>query len=198
MNSRVAILVDGNTISANFAAEIWDIGARHGAVGSVRAYGDSACNSGWQDAIGYRMIHAATGQNAADELLSVDAMALAMSKKFGAVVIAGSDTVFSQLAQRIRELGVKVIGVNETKVSQFYRAVCSEFVQIGSKVAGVKERKSTRTFEGVTKFDAKNRRDIAAYCEKRRETRIDDFLANVAGAHDNRRHRSGNIMVRLS
>lgn len=211
MDLRVAILVDGDNISAPYAAEIWDIGARYGAVEVVRVYGNAICNFGWQDAIGYRMIHTIAGKNVSDMLLSFDAMDIATHGKTDVFIIASSGRDFSHLARRIREQGIKVIGVGEARVPQSYRAVCSEFIQVGPAIARAVKCNVSQHPTGVTEIDAKIRKVIAANSQKglgvpieelsvqmkqEHETQISTYLGAHAGLYDLDPRGSG-AMVRL-
>lgn len=90
MTGRVAIFVDGENLSAIHARAIPSIGAAAGSPDVARVYMNAACNSEWHAAAGFRLIHAGIGKNAADLLLSIEAMELAMSQAFSSVVIASS------------------------------------------------------------------------------------------------------------
>ncbi|MCV2865605.1 NYN domain-containing protein [Albidovulum sediminicola] len=94
---------------------------------------NAACNSDWHGAAGFRLIHAGTGKNAADLLLCIDAMELAMGQSFSDVVIASSDGDFAHLAVQLRERGLRVIGVGEAKAPPLFRAACTRFEVVSGK-----------------------------------------------------------------
>jgi len=125
--ARVAILIDGDNISARHAARIVAFGAAAGRVDLSRAYADASNGSCWTAVPGIRLMHAGTGKNAADLLLSIDAIELALTEPYETFVIASSDGDFVHLATRLRELGRHVIGVGEDKTPAPFRAACTRF-----------------------------------------------------------------------
>jgi hypothetical protein len=133
MDQPLAVLVDGDNISGKQAAEILTIAGRHGNPVVVRVYLDARRGSDWHGALGYRMLHAGCGKNAADILLALDAMELALSGGMRRFVLASSDGDFSHLALRLRELGAKVIGIGEAKAPESFRASSTAFVELGAR-----------------------------------------------------------------
>ena len=131
MKQHVAVLVDGDNISGKHAAQILSIAAERGDPSICRVYTDAQRPSDWHGAIGYRMFHSGTGKNAADILLALDAMELAIVKNVSCFVIASSDGDFTHLAARLREYGATVIGVGEVKAPNSFRGCCSQFVEVG-------------------------------------------------------------------
>ena len=127
MVARVAILIDGDNISAVHAARIAALGKSAGRVDAYRAYADATNGSGWNAVPGVRLVHAGTGKNAADLLLSIDAMELGLVEAFETFVLATSDGDFTHLAIRLRERGHCVIGAGEQKAPKPFRAACSRF-----------------------------------------------------------------------
>lgn len=77
-----------------------------------------------------RLIHAGAGKNAADVLLSIDAMELALRDGVEGFVIASSDGDFAHIANRLREGGRAVVGVGEGKTPPCFRAACTVFEAI--------------------------------------------------------------------
>jgi len=169
MTQPVALLVDGDNISGRNAAAILGIAMKHGDPIVVRAYLDAQRASDWHGAIGYRLIHAGSGKNAADILLAIDAMDLVHSRTAMRFIIATSDGDFTHLAVRLRELGAKVIGVGEAKAPRMFRASCSTFVELGVQPT-VKLVLKAPT--GVTELDLKIRAMIAQHSKKGAGMRI--------------------------
>lgn len=125
---RLALLVDGDNLSALHAARLMSEASRRGRIDCARVYADATRRVDWAAAPGWRVIHAGGGKNAADLLLCLDAMELALERSFQAVALASSDGDFAHLAQRLRERGVMVMGLGEAKTPDRFRAACSEFV----------------------------------------------------------------------
>lgn len=127
---RVAVLVDGDNISAAHADRILAEAARLGRVDVSRAYAAADRPSGWMSAPGYRLVNAGSGKNAADVLLCIDAMELALLGGLTAFAIATSDGDFTHLAQRLRERGLAVLGLGEDKAPPMFRAACTDFTRL--------------------------------------------------------------------
>lgn len=134
--SRVSVFVDGENISANFALRIFNAAQELGELDLLRVYGDAGRLTGWEDTAGFRLIHSGIGKNAADLLLTVDAMERALSGACDAVVIASSDGDFRHLAERLREQGLTVMGIGQEKAGLRFKASCSRFVSLSQKTAG--------------------------------------------------------------
>ncbi|WP_247651374.1 NYN domain-containing protein [Roseovarius autotrophicus] len=180
MAEPVALLVDGDNISGKHAASILGIAAKHGDPSVVRAYLDAKLASDWHASIGYRLVHAGSGKNAADILLALDAMELILSRGMKCFIIATSDGDFTHLAHRLREHGAKVIGIGEVKAPQSFRATCSSFVEIQAPQA---LKLVPRTPAGVTEMDQKIRAIIAAHSKKGAGMRITDLAPKMHVQH---------------
>jgi hypothetical protein len=180
MAQSVSVLVDGDNISGKHAAQILSVAAQHGELTVVRVYADAQRPSCWHGAIDYRMLHAGTGKNAADILLALDAMELALTRNMRCFVIASSDGDFTHLATRLREHGATVIGIGEAKAPHTFRACCSKFVEIGTKpeirlvpISGTK----------LTALDQKIRAMIATHSKKAAGMRMADLSAKMHSQH---------------
>ena len=163
MVQSVAVLVDGDNISSKHGAAILSIAATHGDPIVARVYLDAQRGSDWHSATGFRLIHAGTGKNAADLLMAIDAMDLCHAKAATRFVIASSDGDFSHLAVRLRELGIKVIGVGEAKAPRMFRASCSSFVELGAKPT---VKLVPKLPAGITDLDLKIRSMIAQHSQQ--------------------------------
>lgn len=180
MAQSVAVLVDGDNISGKHAAAILGIAAKHGDPSVVRAYLDAKLASDWHASIGYRLVHAGSGKNAADILLALDAMELILSRGMQCFIIATSDGDFTHLALRLREHGAKVIGIGEAKAPQSFRATCSNFVEVGTQNA---LKIVPRTLAGVTEMDQNIRAMIAAHSKKGAGMRIVELAPKMHVQH---------------
>lgn len=132
----VAVLVDGETLSAKYVGQI---ALRARALGTVtvrRVYLDAQKTTDWQGGPqGFRLMHAGTGKTAADLLLALDAMELALREGVSRFVIASSERDFSHLALRLREYGRQVTGIGETRTPQIFRDACETFVTLSPAAA---------------------------------------------------------------
>lgn len=137
MTRRIAVLVDGDNISPVHSPRIMAEAAKLGRVDLARVYGNASRPSDWLTTPGFRMIHAGCGKNAADVLLCIDAMELALTGDWAGFVIASSDGDFVHLAQRLRERGLEVLGIGEAKASAGFRGACATFTIISHAASSV-------------------------------------------------------------
>lgn len=177
MIKHMAVLVDGDNISATHAAQIDRITQHNGPAHIRRVYLDAKRASGWHDVSGFRVIHSGSGKNATDLLLSIDAMELALSGKLNGFVIVSSDGDFTHLAQRLREYGLDVVGVGDQKAPQALRAACTRFHQLGAECA------SPATRAAVSDLDRKIRDMIARHSQKARGIRLNQLAPWMHAEH---------------
>lgn len=128
MTRRVALLVDGDNVPPALVSRILAEAEKLGRVDVARVYGAVSRNPGWDAVAGFRMMHAGSGKNGADLLLTIDAMELALLGGFEDFVLVSSDRDFSHLALRLRERGCHVLGLGEAKATAEFRAAFSRFV----------------------------------------------------------------------
>ena len=138
----VALLVDGENLSVDLAQTLIAEAQRFGVPTVRRAYGLATAVSRWHLA-GFRPVQTHPGKNAADLLLCVEAMHLALRDAFHTIIIASSDRDFTYVQTHLRELGHCVIGMGEPKTPVEFRAACSAFVELVRIGAAVKPDRGT-------------------------------------------------------
>lgn len=180
MAQAVAVFVDGDNISGKHAAQIRAIAASYGEPTTVRVYTDAQRHSEWHAANGFRMLHAGTGKNAADILLSLDALELVLTRQTRCFVIASSDGDFTHVAERLRDYGATVVGVGEAKAPATLRACCNHFVEIAPE--GQKPR-AADPGPSVTPLDLKIRAMIAMHSKQGAGIRIAELGQNMHRQH---------------
>jgi hypothetical protein len=163
MAQRVAVFVDGENLASSHAAGIMRIAAERGDVLLARVYGNLGKLNGWSDAARYAVVHAGTGKNATDVLLSLDALELALAGRFDACVVASSDSDFSHLVVKLRERGIRAIGTGEVKTPAQFRSKCTEFVVLGG--AGVSDKPVAHPSAGIARDE------------------LDDWIENAVAEH---------------
>lgn len=142
----VAILLDAENIHSDHLEFIVDKAQHYGVVTIRRAYGDWSSVSvrhyaGRLNKFGFTAIHhfaTHTGKNSSDMMLSVDAMNLMYQpNRPDVVVLATSDSDFTTLAVKLRELGVRVVGVGNGNSAQFLTDACDVFYCIPNTEEGM-------------------------------------------------------------
>lgn len=124
---RLAVFVDGENIAADHACAIWALALCLAQPILSRVYGDACKLVKWHEQAHFNLIHAGTGKNATDLLLCIDALDFALTGGCDTILLASSDRDFSHLALRLREKGLRVIGVGEAKTGPRFRAAVSAF-----------------------------------------------------------------------
>ena len=133
---KVAVLIDAdNTQSSKIGDALQEISTL-GRIAVKRAYGNwrKEYLKGWEPEIKRFAIKAAqqfdcaVGKNATDMALTIDAMDLLHSHEYHAFAIVASDSDYTPLAIRLREAGVKVIGVGSRQATESFRNACDEFL----------------------------------------------------------------------
>ncbi|WP_404384165.1 NYN domain-containing protein [Knoellia locipacati] len=133
--TRVAVLIDCDNISAKHAQTILAETAAHGTLSIKRAYGDWVGSqlSGWKPELFKLAIQPVqqfayvTGKNATDTALIIDAMDLLYSGNVDAFCIVSSDSDFTRLAMRLRESGRRVYGIGAQKTPESFTNACDRF-----------------------------------------------------------------------
>ena len=121
----VALLIDGENISPDLAAQMLVEAGKFGGVMIRRVYGNltSPNMQGWKEMMthyalqGMHQMQTVTGKNAADIALAIDAMDLFYRDRVTRFCIVGSDSDYTPLVLRLRSAGCIVIGIGEPKTS---------------------------------------------------------------------------------
>ncbi|MEM6890400.1 MAG: NYN domain-containing protein [Pseudomonadota bacterium] len=148
----LAVLIDADNVPAKFAPAILEEVKSIGEPALRRVYGDwsSGQLSGWSEVIrnlglvAHQESANTTGKNASDIGLVIDAMDILHGGRFDGFVLVSSDSDFTALANRLREDGLTVIGIGETKAPDSLRNVCNRFIIIENLLNSSPEDKNTR------------------------------------------------------
>jgi len=135
---RFAVLIDADNVPyANVKGMMEEI-AKYGTPTFKRIYGDwtKPTVSGWKSVLLENAITPiqqysyTTGKNATDSAMIIDAMDILYTGKVDGFCIISSDSDFTRLALRLRESGVKVIGMGQKKTPSPFIAACDKFIYI--------------------------------------------------------------------
>ena len=160
---RLAVIIDADNVPyANITAMLEEI-AKYGLPTFKRIYGDwtKPNLSGWKNVLLENAITPVQqygytkGKNATDSAMIIDAMDILYSGKVDGFCIVSSDSDFTRLATRLREAGMKVIGMGEQKTPTPFIASCNKFIYVeilGEEDAeegeNPKEKKGTKQKDG--------------------------------------------------
>lgn len=135
---RLAVLIDADNIPYANVKEMLEEIAKYGTPTFKRIYGDwtKPTVSGWKTVL---LEHAitpvqqyayTTGKNATDSAMIIDAMDILYSGRVDGFCIVSSDSDFTRLATRLREAGMKVIGIGEKKTPRAFISACEKFIYL--------------------------------------------------------------------
>ncbi|MBQ3104468.1 MAG: NYN domain-containing protein [Lachnospiraceae bacterium] len=135
MGRQVAVLIDGDNISAKYARYIKQEAMQYGNIQICRMYGSVSSPSvkSWykvmpeQGIMPVLQISYANGKSVADQALTIDAMDLLYTGDIDVFCLVSSDSDFTKLAYRLKEFGKKVIGMGEQKTKEALAKACDEF-----------------------------------------------------------------------
>ncbi len=133
---RLAVLIDADNVPYSNVKGMMEEIAKYGTPTTKRIYADwtRPNAAGWKAVL---LEHAITpvqqysytsGKNSSDSALIIDAMDLLYTEKVDGFCIVSSDSDFTRLAIRLRESGMKVIGIGEKKTPSSLIAACDRFI----------------------------------------------------------------------
>ncbi|HLA56281.1 MAG TPA: NYN domain-containing protein [Flavobacterium sp.] len=135
---KLAVLIDADNVPYSNVKGMMEEIAKYGTPTTKRIYADwtRPNATGWKAVL---LEHAITpvqqysytvGKNSSDSALIIDAMDLLYTGKVDGFCIVSSDSDFTRLAIRLRESGMKVIGIGERKTPASLIAACDRFIYI--------------------------------------------------------------------
>lgn len=135
---RLAVLIDADNIPyINVKGMLEEI-AKYGTPTFKRIYGDWTLPTvaGWKSVLLENAITPVQqysytkGKNSTDSAMIIDAMDILYSGKVDGFCLVSSDSDFTRLATRLREAGMKVIGIGEKKTPAPFIVACDKFVYL--------------------------------------------------------------------
>lgn len=153
---KLAVLIDADNVPYSNVKGMMEEIAKYGTPTTKRIYADwtKPNANGWKAVL---LEHAITpiqqysytvGKNSSDSALIIDAMDLLYSDKLDGFCIVSSDSDFTRLAIRLRESGMKVIGIGEKKTPSAFIAACDRFVFIEVLDGAIKKTRVTANGRG--------------------------------------------------
>ncbi len=144
---KLAVLIDADNVPYSNVKGMLEEITKYGTPTFKRIYGDwtAPTLSGWktvllQNAITPVQQYSYTsGKNSSDSALIIDAMDILYTGGVDGFCIVSSDSDFTRLATRLREAGMKVVGIGEKKTPYAFIAACNKFIYIEILKKEVKE-----------------------------------------------------------
>jgi uncharacterized LabA/DUF88 family protein len=135
---RLAVLIDADNVPYANIKEMLEEITKYGTPTFKRIYADwtKPTVAGWKTVLLENAITPiqqysyTTGKNSSDSAMIIDAMDILYSGKVDGFCIVSSDSDFTRLAIRLREAGMKVIGIGEKKTLKPFITACDKFIYI--------------------------------------------------------------------
>lgn len=150
---KLAVLIDADNVPYSNVKGMMEEITKFGTPTTKRIYADwtKPNANGWKSVL---LEHAITpiqqysytvGKNSSDSAMIIDAMDLLYSDKVDGFCIVSSDSDFTRLAIRLRESGMKVIGIGEKKTPNSFIVACDRFIYIEVLDGAIKKKSPKRT-----------------------------------------------------
>ncbi len=154
---RMAMLIDGDNAQPSLVVKLLAEAGKYGAPTIRRIYGDwtTPQMNGWKECLNNHAIQPiqqfryTVGKNATDSALIIDAMDLLHSGLVDGFCIVSSDSDYTRLATRIREEGIFVMGIGQSKTPKPFVNACNIFIFTENLIDNIDDRK----IEEATKTD---------------------------------------------
>jgi uncharacterized LabA/DUF88 family protein len=135
-DKRLAVLIDADNVPYRNIKGVMEEIAKYGTPTFKRIYGDwtKPTLSGWKTVLlenaltPIQQYSYTSGKNSSDSALIIDAMDILYSGKVDGFCIVSSDSDFTRLVTRLREAGMKVIGIGQKKTPSPFIVACDKFI----------------------------------------------------------------------
>jgi hypothetical protein len=139
VHHRVAVLIDAENVSGDFAASVLREAGAYGTTVTRRAYADfvkGRCASWLETAARYavdtiQVSSPSQTKNFSDMRMAIDAVELMFGNKADVFYLVSSDSDFAPLAIHLRGAGKVVVGIGGQQASALFRQSCDAFHIVG-------------------------------------------------------------------
>ena len=181
---RLAVLIDADNVPYHNVKGMLEEIAKLGTPTFKRIYGDwtKPNVSGWKSVLletaitPVQQYSYTTGKNSTDSAMIIDAMDILYTGKVDGFCIVSSDSDFTRLAIRLREAGMKVIGIGEKKTPNPFIVSCDKFIYV--EILKPQDTLVESSPEKNKKSDAK--KSTLSNVDKKTLTLISDSINDVA------------------
>lgn len=151
---KIALLIDGDNAQPSLIGQILTEAGKYGLVTIRRIYGDwtTVNMSGWKNALHDSAIQPiqqfryTIGKNATDSAMIIDAMDILHGHLVDGFCIVSSDSDYTRLATRVREMGFFVMGIGKRSTPKAFVNGCNIFIYTENLVP--RERETRRRDRG--------------------------------------------------
>ena len=146
---KIALLIDGDNAQPSLIGQILTEAGKYGLVTIRRIYGDwtTVNMSGWKNALHDSAIQPiqqfryTIGKNATDSAMIIDAMDILHGHLVDGFCLVSSDSDYTRLATRIREMGFFVMGIGKQTTPKAFVNACNLFIYTENLVPKKRSRR---------------------------------------------------------
>lgn len=175
---KFAILIDADNISDKYIKIILDETAKNGVATYKRIYGDwtNPQLGSWKrvlldnSIIPIQQYSYTSGKSSTDSAMIIDAMDILYSGNVDGYCIVSSDSDFTRLVARLRESGMQVIGMGESKTPKPFISACNQFKYLDILLSNARKEENepepqagaaqTQKAQGIRKIRTKSSNNI--------------------------------------
>jgi uncharacterized LabA/DUF88 family protein len=140
---NIALLIDGDNAQPSLIGKILAEAGKYGLITIRRIYGDwtTVNMAGWKNALHDSAIQPiqqfryTVGKNATDSAMIIDAMDILHGHLVDGFCIVSSDSDYTRLATRVREMGFFVMGIGKRRTPKAFINACNVFIYTENLVA---------------------------------------------------------------
>lgn len=180
---KLAVLIDADNVPYSNVKGMMEEIAKFGTPTTKRIYADwtKPNAGGWKSVLleyaitPIQQYSYTVGKNSSDSAMIIDAMDLLYSDKVDGFCIVSSDSDFTRLAIRLRESGMKVIGIGEQKTPNSFIVACDRFIYIEVLDGAIKKKLPKRTASDAKKAIPKSLNKVDLHTIELIESTIEDI-----------------------
>jgi hypothetical protein len=145
---RIALLIDGDNAQPSLTGKMLTEAGKYGLVTIRRIYGDwtTVNMQGWKHTLNENAIQPiqqfryTVGKNSTDSAMIIDAMDILHSHLVDGFCLVSSDSDYTRLATRIREMGFFVMGIGKQSTPKAFVNACNLFIYTENLVPKKQQR----------------------------------------------------------
>lgn len=161
--THFAVLIDAENVSPKYVSIILEQIEQEGIATYKRIYGDwtSERNAHWKpkllnhSIVPVQQFRYTVGKNCTDSAMIIDAMDILYAGRVQGFCLVSSDSDFTRLAMRLREAGMRVIGMGDSKTPTPFVTACERFVTLDILYG---ELRAMRRMEEQQRYEERQRR----------------------------------------
>jgi uncharacterized LabA/DUF88 family protein len=167
---RIALLIDGDNAQPSLTGKILTEAGKYGLVTIRRIYGDwtTVNMQGWKHTLNENAIQPiqqfryTVGKNSTDSAMIIDAMDILHGHLVDGFCLVSSDSDYTRLATRIREMGFFVMGIGKQTTPKAFVNACNLFIyteNLVPKKRSRRERPQGRRPDGTQEPERREERE---------------------------------------